>query len=122
MCGPDEAGIFGLGIAPDQIEKLCRFLRSWRRQTFGRRDRCKRHHLRFEVLIGFTPTELVAAITLAEMGRGKVSMPFESAFELTRESLEARDLVNVIYEYGPLERFIPDGVAIAQGADEQMAA
>ena len=102
-------------ISGPKLEKLCGLLRSWRRQTKGRRIECQRHHLRYDVLSKFSPTELVAALTWAEIGKGGTSTVFDQVYEEVVMQLDGRDVVNVIYDFAGIEDFIPEGLAKVTG-------
>ena len=76
-------------ISGPKLDRLCRRLSTWRWQTKGRRIECIRHHLRFEVLPKYSQTELAAALTWAEIGKGGKPALFDDVYATVEELLVA---------------------------------
>ena len=102
-------------ISGPKLDRLCRRLSTWRWQTKGRRIECIRHHLKNEVLPRYTQTELAAALTWAEIGKGGKPAVFDDVYATVMKNLEGRDVVNVIYHFDGMEDFIPEGLAMVTG-------
>jgi hypothetical protein len=98
-----------------QIERMCRFLKSWRIQTAHLSIEEGRHYLTFVILPEFETQEFVAGLALAKIAKYDGAILYVEAVDEVVEEMNYRGELECVYYFQELEHYMAQGLRLMGG-------